>query len=272
MLFHRIGTLSYVFNATIVLLILIVSPRFTFANTEELALRFAVHDTLPFGYRDTNGVPRGTIVDIAKLISTETGIPINIDLVPVSRVVREMKTGNADLTILLDRANSVDSIEQVGLVENTRTVLTRLRNDKAFDDSHLNEKKFSLGFVRGAFYGKEFDTFLENKKVLPIQLVNAQVGVDMLLRGRIDYLASLEISLAHALLSQVKNERIEPVKFFKAYNSALYISSRTKNKETVKDSLAKALVSLNEKGLIHPIHQNLKINDTSFGAGHKYPN
>jgi hypothetical protein len=200
----------------------------TAANTEPPSLRFAVYDSLPFGYLDDKGRPQGTVVDIAHLIATEANIPIKIDLVPVSRALRELTTGNADLTILLDRANSVDSIEQIGLIESTRTVLIRLKNEQTFDASDLSNKNISIGFVRGAYYGKEFSAFLKDKTVQQIQVVNAQTGIELLLRKRIDYLSSLEISLAHALITQVKSEQIEPVKFFKTYNSALYISSHTK--------------------------------------------
>lgn len=134
----------------------------------------------PYGWLD-EGQPKGILVDIAKALDQALGESHPYSLAPVSRVIRSIKSGEYDLTIIYRGAKlnrQVDHLLDVGCI---RSAVVSLKNRPVKNLEDLNG-------LRVAYSGSGYfvDHFLPHLDVDGLEVANADIMFRMALRGRLD--------------------------------------------------------------------------------------
>ncbi|MDT8446195.1 MAG: transporter substrate-binding domain-containing protein [bacterium] len=147
----------------------------------------------PDGSRQLSGL----WAPVVKQLQDRTGITIQTRLSPYARVLRNLATGRADLTVLIRSKRLDGAVVYAGKCFDLATVVVA-KPGLAIDDlKHLEGKK--VGVLRGLPYPKEFD---QNPQIEKIEVRSYEVMVQMFLADRLDYIAGPNISLAHHLNQQ----------------------------------------------------------------------
>ncbi len=147
---------------------------------EDTEATYMLANWFPYGWLD-QGKPKGILVDIAKAVDQALGDTRDYSLAPVSRVIRSIKSGEYDLTIIyrgakLDR--QVDHLLDVGCI---RSAVVSLKN-------HPVKSLEDLNGLRVAYSGSGYfvDNFLPQLDVDGLEVANADIMFRMALRGRLD--------------------------------------------------------------------------------------
>ncbi|GAA5316057.1 MAG: hypothetical protein AseanaTS_12620 [Candidatus Pelagadaptatus aseana] len=135
-----------------------------------------------------DGEQQGLLIETAKVLHTETGIPYRHIFRPYTRVFHELLSGYSDLALVFQSPRVDQDAILVGTITQTRVILVGLPDNQPIDSlAQLNGQ--SVGHMRGSKYGAAFD-LATNFKRQPINTI--EQGLAMLKRQRIDYMAAVD--------------------------------------------------------------------------------
>ncbi|GAB5381599.1 MAG: hypothetical protein Alis3KO_07990 [Aliiglaciecola sp.] len=224
-------------------------------------LEFMAVESEPYAFVNSNGEIAGLVVEIAKLISKESNIPFNISLAPAIRVVRELEAGRVDLSILTQTPHFERFAESIGIVSPTTMFLITLKRGSSFTEHSSLRQVLNVGFIRGGYYTDNFWQFVESKNFERVPLTTARVGFEMLIKKRIDMLATTERTLAFQIRQLNIAHNIEVVKKFEHTPAVLYLSKNRSSVRQPRQTLHKALLKLNAEGQIEKLLSQLKFSE-----------
>lgn len=150
----------------------------------------------PAGFIE-NDVPQGIFYDIAKLIILEAGYIPNIKILPYPRVVDNLVTGKADMSILISNEVIEKSCDAIAPITKIESIIVGLRG-KDFPDL-LSLQGKTVGIVRLASYDEEFDN---NSKIEKYEINSYEQGLNMLFSKRFDAMMGTKISMYYTLARQ----------------------------------------------------------------------
>jgi ABC-type amino acid transport substrate-binding protein len=149
----------------------------------------------PYAYYDSEGKLTGTQVELVNKINQISAFKLDVFPVPATRLMRTIRSGKADLAILIESKAANELGKKITLITKPSFMIVSLKSAKTV--SSLGELKgHTVGYISSAFYGENFDNQTDIYKVPLLDNVKA---LDMLLLKRIDYLATSERGLVYLL-------------------------------------------------------------------------
>lgn len=221
-------------------------------------INFAIGISAPYAYKGEDNRNMGTLVDIGELLSLESGVRFDIYLVPTVRILTELKSGSADFAIM-PSSNALDEVaERVAKISDARIVMIVNKNSAVAELPITNITNQRVGHIRGVFYEQLFTEFnLSNR----VPLLTVESGIEMLLKGRLDYLVSLERTLAYHLKNKDIDENVEVVSTLREIATYLYVSKKMPGRAKVKQEFNKIIRRLHQQRRIEAIYRHLNLTD-----------
>lgn len=150
------------------------------ADNGSSPVTYVLADWFPYGWQK-NDEPQGLLVDIAKAVDKALSVRNNYAVAPVPRVLRSIKSGEYDFSIIyhgqkLNR--QVDHVLDVGCIR-TAVVSIRDRPVKKIDDMNGMRVAYSSS-------GYFADNFLPKLDLDGMAVANSDIMFRMALRGRLD--------------------------------------------------------------------------------------
>lgn len=166
-------------------------------------VRMALLTAQPYGMVDSNGKPAGLYPDIARALSLEAGVPVQVELVPFARAANEVARGGADATIMMSNAFSDNKAIEAVVVFYTRQIL--LLRPGLESPTTAGLEKLSIGRLNGGCQSLADDASIH----VQFQEINSQESaVGMLALGRIDAFCSTEEAVRAAVKQQGLEEKL----------------------------------------------------------------
>ena len=146
---------------------------------DELELNVRTIEILPYGIK--SGGDRGIYYDIANRISKDAGYHSTNQISPYARIIFELKSGAADLSILFKYKQLEDHVIYIAPLPTLKTVVIGLQGTRIESIEQLKFK--TLGYLRGA----KFSDLVDNDPdIKTFETAHFRQAVKMLINGRVD--------------------------------------------------------------------------------------
>ena len=123
----------------------------------------------------------GIYYDIANTLASEAGFNISHQIYPYSRIIRELKSGHTDLTIMFKYKELKDYVTYIAPLPGLKNVVIGIAGSSFSDVASLKGKK--LGYLRGA----KFSDLIDNDPdIIKVETIDFSQGIKMLDARRID--------------------------------------------------------------------------------------
>jgi polar amino acid transport system substrate-binding protein len=147
----------------------------------DLPLSMPILDARPYGWVDGQGKPQGLYPDIAAALARETGLQIDVEIVPFARAASLVASNAADATLMFNTAISGGRAVEAVVVFYANQVMQMRPGVTVADRNGL--RPLALGRMNGGCQELAADTSVPWR----FQELNSQEsGLRMLLAGRID--------------------------------------------------------------------------------------
>lgn len=134
----------------------------------------------PYGI-DGSPAPSGIYYDAANILLAKAGYPSQNYITPYIRIMKELKSGQADMTIMFKYEELKDHVIYIAPLPALKTVVIGIEGEKFESISALKGK--TLAYLRGAKFNKQID---DDPEILKHTTLNFVQAVKMLKRGRVD--------------------------------------------------------------------------------------
>lgn len=209
-------------------------------------LRIVTMALAPAGYKE-NGKAKGVAYEIANEIAKKTNMPYTNTLKPYGRAVHELKSGKADLSIMLYNTSLDGKAIPLAPVFLMSTIAIGKKGINLKGLSELSAKK--VGVIRSS-------NFLDSELVKDMNLVSIKdykQAVKMLNAGRIHAFIGVDLGVYF----HIKNLGLERKDFGQPYivnsqKNLLYVSAKFTDQETI-NNLKKATEQMAADGTIDSI-------------------
>ncbi len=201
----------------------------------------------PAGFIENN-IPQGIFYDIAKRVILEAGYTPSIQILPYPRVVDNLVTGKADMSILMANPTIENSCNAIAPILNVESIIVGLKG-KAFPNL-LSLHGKTVGVVRLAKYHSEFD---QNSKIKKYEINSYEQGLNMLISKRFDAMVGTKTSLYYTLTRQgYSADMLGTPLLLNSKIVSIQYSKKSANPQA-KNKIAKALKNLIKQGQIDKI-------------------
>lgn len=163
----------------------------------------------PYTFVDSNQQASGLVLDIMRRIESEVGFELQVVSCPFPRCLKLAKEGKVDVIGGLiktpERSRYLDFIEPAYMELNSSFVFYALKNKNLAVNEYEQLSGKRIAVVRKAAHFERFDKdIMLNKIMVPSE----KVGMDMLLKDRVDIVIGVEDTADHALrfLNQDSNK------------------------------------------------------------------
>jgi polar amino acid transport system substrate-binding protein len=201
---------------------------------------------------ENDGKIEGVAVEIVKEIFNRMNQPINIELLPWSRALKLIETGDADGIFTIYKTPERELFAEFSseiLIPQTISLFVLWDSNINFngDLAKLNEYKF--GVVRGVSYGKKFDEALEKNIIKNIEEVNiGEQNFMKLLSSRVDIVISNKYG-AEYIINQIGYSRQIKELYPEVETLPSYIAfSKKRNLSAIKKEFDKILKEMKSDG------------------------
>ncbi|WP_415898793.1 substrate-binding periplasmic protein [Neptuniibacter sp. QD48_11] len=134
----------------------------------------------PYGIKGRSSTG-GIYYEMANKLIEEAGYQPENSIAPYSRIIRELKSGKADMTIMFKYEELKEHVIYVAPLPALPTVVIGLKGTAFESVESLKGKE--LAYLRGAKFSEQIDKDPEIRKYSTVDFVQ---GVKMLKRGRVD--------------------------------------------------------------------------------------
>ncbi|RRJ84817.1 substrate-binding periplasmic protein [Aestuariirhabdus litorea] len=212
----------------------------------------------PWGYLDNEGAPQGLLSQFIRELEDHSGLPMNNTLEPYPRVIQEIKSGKADIAVLLKSPESDKFAIDLGEVVKTSTIFIALAGTPPIDtlDALIGSR---VGHIRGSKYGTEFD---DHPSIHRVPVSDVAQGLRMLRQGRIEALASTDYSLFYTLRElHIDPGLLTQLISLKSNSGHLYLSRRSPKQE-LREPLQQALEQMRSNGVLQRLFAKPYLSDS----------
>jgi len=148
----------------------------------------------PYGINE-QGESSGLYYELADLIVSNAGYECNNKIAPYARIVKSLKFGDTDLTIMFRQPELDNYVDYIAALPSKSLVVMGLQGQAFENISGLSGKK--LVYLRGA----KFNKLIDNNKAISKHLVkDFTLGIKMLVSGRADAIIGPLQSIQRAAL------------------------------------------------------------------------
>jgi len=169
-------------------------------NASEKPLKIGTLAVAPYGI-NTEGDLSGIYYDLANLIVSNAGYSSNNKVTPYARIVKDIKLGKIDLTIIFKIPALEDYVDYVVALPSKKVVVMGLQGASFKDISDLSGKK--IVHIRGAKFNEQID---HDKSIQKYQVSDYTRGVKMLIAGRADAIIGALSTIERVALNIEKKE------------------------------------------------------------------
>ncbi|WP_022939890.1 substrate-binding periplasmic protein [Psychromonas hadalis] len=134
----------------------------------------------PYGI-STHGKLTGIYYDVANILVSKAGYSSHNKVAPYARIIREIKYGDIDMTIMFRYPELEDYVYYVAPLSSLKTVVIGIQGNDFEDINDLNNKK--IVYLRGAKFSDAIDN---NATIVKYQIKDFLQGIKMLMAGRAD--------------------------------------------------------------------------------------
>ncbi|MYN06357.1 substrate-binding periplasmic protein [Pseudoduganella aquatica] len=208
-------------------------------------LKVVAFSLVPFGLLDASGRPAGMIVDFQKLLAAESGLAMDVQVVPYPRAVAMMVAGDADLLFSFPNAQLREHAHSLGVIGHVDVVVMGLAGSRYGSAEELRGKR--VGHIRGA----EYDMALQSDPaVARYETVTYEQTVRMLLEGRYDAMLGVRPSFLYTMRRLgVPRQKLGPELVLRKGELLLHYSNKRYKPQTAA-TLVRALAALRERGAL----------------------
>ncbi len=201
----------------------------------------------PAGFIENN-IPQGIFYDIAKQVILEAGYTPSIQIFPYPRVVDNLITGKADMSILMENATIEKTCDAIAPILKVESIIVGLKGNNFPDLLSLHGK--TVGVVRLAKYHSEFD---QDLKIDKYEVNSYEQGLNMLISKRFDAVVGTKISLYYTLARQgYSAEILDTPLVLNSKIVSIQYSKESANPQA-KNKIAQAVRKLIKQGEINKI-------------------
>ncbi len=188
------------------------------ADTDGSPVTYVLADWFPYGWQD-NATPQGLLVDIAKAVDKALSVENNYAIAPVSRVLRSIKSGEYDFSIIyrgkkLNR--QVDHVLDVGCI---RTAVVSMRDRPVRKIEDLNGMR--VAYSSSGYFA---DNFLPTLDLEGMAVANADIMFRMALRGRLDAFV-IDDAVLQGYRLELDQARKETAAQWQSFSQPFYLES-----------------------------------------------
>ncbi len=177
------------------LMVCLLWPVSSSVTAQTPPLQVLLADVWPWSYRDESRELQGLLVDLFRALEQETGLTMELRLYPHQRVMLELSRGNGDLSILFANPAVDRFADRSAAVVRSRFFL--LAHPSFTGELNLkNLPGKPVGYMRGNYYGKDFET---DHSIIKIPITSLEQGVMMLHAGRLTAMISSEQLIYYTL-------------------------------------------------------------------------
>lgn len=213
-------------------------------------LRLACFSLFPFAMQSAAGQAQGITVALAALLSRESGVPIEVLVVPYPRAVAMTVSGECDLMFGFSNPQLQRAAHPLGVVAVGDVVLLGRAGIPLTERADLRGKM--VGHARGAEYDEEIQ---HDPAIRNYETVSYEQTVRMLLIGRLDAALGVRVSLLGTIRQLgLPRERFGPMLILSRRQMLLHYSARTYVAQTAA-KLEHALTHLRERGAIAALYR-----------------
>lgn len=190
--------------------------------------KFATSTVKPWGFINRQGQEDGLLVRFEQALERETGIAYQNHLQPYPRVLHSLASGAVDFAVIFDSHAPDEQAIRVGYVT-TIEIMVVARAGGPLRASMSELAGMQIGYIRGSKYGSQFDEATHFTRV-PINKI--EQGIAMVLKGRIEAMASTDQSLYWALDNMgVKAGDLAKIISIGKTTGGLYMSKKSQRKD-----------------------------------------
>lgn len=196
----------------------------------------------PFGMLDAAGMPAGVTVDMQKLLAQESGLAMDIAIVPYPRAVAMMVSGEADLVFSLPNPQLLAHARSLGGIASVDIVAIGRAGSRYASVADLRGK--TLGHIRGAMYD---DALQSDPAVRLHETTTYEQALRMLLEGRFDAALGVRLCLLESLrLLGVARTRLGPALEISRRQMQVHYANKRYDPQ-VAATLSRALAALRQR-------------------------
>lgn len=220
------------------------------ANTSQENIEIRTIGFPPFGINN-QGELSGIFYDLANLVIENAGYTANNQLSPYARIIKEIKVGKIDLTIMF-RYRELDAyVQYIAPLPAHKTVIVGLQGNSFKSMADLSGKKVT--YLRGS----KFSHKIINDKTIIKYPVNSFIqGIKMLNAGRVDAIVGPLFTIESSALEVEKriNTTIEFGDFLVVDKRTPWIQVSNKSKSKIDiEKLKESYAQLEEADTINSL-------------------
>ncbi|MGH1373342.1 MAG: substrate-binding periplasmic protein [Cellvibrionaceae bacterium] len=206
--------------------------------------KFATSTVKPWGFINEYGEEDGLLVRFEQELRLETGVAYENYLQPYPRVLHSLASGAVDFAVIFDSHAPKEHIIRIGDVT-TPEIIIVAKKGAPKRASMEDLKGMQIGYIRGSKYGAHFDEATHFTRV-PINKI--QQGIAMVLKGRIEAMASTDQSLYWSMDKMgVDASKLSKVISLGETTGGLYMSKQSARRDLLP-IYRKALQRMEAKG------------------------
>ncbi|WP_377705666.1 substrate-binding periplasmic protein [Pseudoduganella sp. UC29_71] len=169
-------------------------------------LKVVIFALVPYGMPDAAGQPSGVLVELQKQLAQESGLPMEMQLVPYPRAMAMVAAGDADLVFSFPNQQLQQHARALGAIASGDVVVIGRAGSRYATAADLRGKK--LAHIRGALYDAQLQS---DPGIGRYEAISYEQMVKMLLEGRFDAVLGARLSILHTLrLLGVPREKLGP--------------------------------------------------------------
>lgn len=173
------------------------------ANASDQTVEIRTIRLSPYGVKEGNYLS-GLYYDMANLIVSNAGYSPNNKVYPYARILKEIKHGKIDLTIMFRHPALYGYVDYIGSLPSKNTVVIGLQGKSFKSIADLSGKKITQ--LRGGQYNNQID----NDKSIEKHMVNTySLGVKMLIAGRVDAMLGTMTAIKRTVFELERKENIK---------------------------------------------------------------
>lgn len=227
------------------------------------AVTFAIPDVWPWAYETESGELGGSLIDVAGRLSEITGIPVELQLRPLRRTIVELRSGEADFSILFQ--NPELDIEVINVASVTRVkILLAAMADSEYPLTLQDLEGRRVAYIRGTYLGEDFEA---DTDVLKVPVNGVGQALELLSLGRISAILASDHNIYRTLSSRdMPRDLLRYHEHVSGQNGTLYISRVARRPEAARE-FAAAIEQMSADGELDEIFYGERRNTESQHTG-----
>ncbi len=224
--------------ALIITCALLWAPFSQAAEDELRTLRAAYIHFPPMAWTDEQGQPAGYIIDLTNRLAADSGYQLEWKEYPIKRIRLHLEQGNIDLWPGSAALPALESITVETELDLTVTLCAYYMNGTPPVDNLDDLKYGRLILIRGYTYRELLGEVIANNPYRPLKTPNERAALELLSRGRGDYL----INFSHPLEMALRDFPVPDLecKVLDEWPIAYIVSRQTEGAESIVRNLERA--------------------------------